>query len=75
MTTFAEAFSKFTPPEQTALAALRAQLVGLLPQLTKGQRDFFDRLFAEGVDGMTVERLNTAIDLCHRTIAKNIAGR
>lgn len=43
-----------------------------LDECTISQRDFFHRIFPNGVPE---EKLTSAIDLCDRTIKKNKAGR
>ena len=48
----------------------RQILAGRLALVTPKQREFFDRLFPRGVPSA---KLETAIDLCNRTIAKNAA--
>lgn len=57
--------------ETTVLAFRRAMLETGLAQCTTPQREFFGRIFPAGVP---VDRLDTAIDLVHRTVAKNEKG-
>jgi len=50
----------------------RQALTDILAKLTTGQVDFFNRLFPAGV---TDKDLNSAYDLCERTLNKNLEGR
>lgn len=75
MTTFSEEFAKFQNPTDMVIELLRNTLSALLGELQEKQRDFFHRLYPEGVDALPEWQLKNAIDQCQRTIAKNRAAQ
>jgi len=60
------------PVEVEVEDLMRLRLHERLEKITKDQREFFNRLFPNGVPK---DKIMTAIDLCDRTIAKNEKGR
>lgn len=54
--------------KQEVEAFKRGLLAERLAMVTQKQREFFDRCFPKGVPS---DRLESAIDLCNRTISKN----
>ncbi len=75
LTPFGKEFARFPTPSQITLDALRSHLTGLLPELWDNQRALLDRMYPKGAAVMSEPELKNAIDLCHRTIAKNRVGR
>lgn len=49
----------------------RKVLKKLVSQCTQEQQDFFKKIYPEGIDLMNSDKLNTAIQLCERTVIKN----
>lgn len=47
---------------------VRDKIEALLAQCSEGQREMFTRLFGTSV---RPDKLNTALDLCERTVTKN----
>lgn len=61
-----------TKAEQKVEEFKQNMLKERLSQITDEQRQFFHRVFPKGVSS---KQLMTAIDLCDRTIKKNLEGR
>ena len=49
----------------------RIELKKLYEQLTTKQQNFFNKLFACGIDKIKETDIKTAFDLCQRTLKKN----
>lgn len=74
MSTFKEEYSKFKTPKEIIREALEGELNFCLIEVTEKQKDFFFRIWPKGVESIPYEDLSGAIDLCHRTMAKNNLG-
>ena len=48
----------------------RTELKKLYEQLTTKQQNFFNKLFACGIDKIKETEIKTAFDLCQRTLSK-----
>lgn len=59
--------------DRFVLDALRSEVKRLLSECTEAQQAFFLKVFPGGVDAQPEEKLRTALGLCERTIAKNMA--
>jgi hypothetical protein len=75
MSGFTEEFAKFRTPKQIVRDALTIELISLLAECTEPQRQFFERIFPEGIDKISEDSLRNAVGLCQRTITKNRLGR
>lgn len=52
-------------------ADARKQLQRLLNSCTKDQQDMFNRMYLEGIEGISFDRLDHALDQVERTLKKN----
>ena len=50
---------------------LRSSIKDALAQCTERQQAFFHKIYPKGVNGIADSNLQTALELCERTIAKN----
>lgn len=61
--------------KKEVLALRRKALLDILAQCTPEQQAFFEKIFLCGPQALPEKKIDDAIDLCERTIKKNIAGR
>ena len=75
MSDFMTEFSKFKTSAQIIRDALTTELNSILEELTAEQQTTFVKLFPEGVEKLKNDKLIAAVDLVHRTLAKNRSSR
>lgn len=73
--TFSDAFKEFRTPKQIVRDALNAELLTCLLECTPAQQELFGRLYPGAPTKIKDDDIPNAVDLVHRTLAKNKAGR
>ncbi len=68
---FLEVFNKIETPNELVKRVLREEIEKALLECSESQRSLFKKIFPKGVQKESEEILKSALDLCHRTIAKN----
>ncbi len=74
---FEDEFVKFKSPHTIMKEALLAEIERLLPECTPEQRENFKtRIYPKGIDiNSSQVQVMQAVDIIHRTVAKNRAAR